>query len=66
MCYSLRHWINRVGAEIRCVTLECCSDFSIGATIGIVGGEERAVILHNVSCHVAGGVINEQAGHVLS
>jgi hypothetical protein len=66
MCHSLRRLINRVGAEIRGVTVERRSDFSICAAIGIVGSEERTVIPHNMGGHVAASVIHEQAGDVFS
>jgi hypothetical protein len=66
MCHSLRRLINRVGTEIRGVTVACRSNFSICAATGIVGGEARAVIPHNMGGHVAAGVINEQAGDVFS
>ena len=56
MCYNSRPEINRVGAEIRSVTLECRSKFRICATTGIVGAEERTIIAHHMGqtcCHRA-------------
>jgi hypothetical protein len=66
MCHSLPRQIDGVSAEIRTVTLECRSDFRICAALRIVGGKEGPFILHNMRRHVAGGIIDEQTGHVLS
>jgi len=66
MGYSFARRINRVGAEIGGVTVECGSDFRICAALRIVGGEEGPFIPHNMRRHVASGIIDEQTGHVLS
>src|SRR5438552_12704901 len=66
MGYSFARRINRVGAEIGGVTVECRSDFRICAATGIVGGEERTVIPHDMGRHVALGVIKQLAEHLFS
>ena len=66
MGYSFARRIDRVGAEIGSVTVECRSNFRVCAASGIVGGEERTVIPHDMRGHVAPGVIKQLAEHLFS
>lgn len=58
--------INRVSAEIRSVTIECRSDFSVCAATGIVLTKERAIGPNDMSGHVTRGIVDKLAGYMFS
>ena len=66
MGHSIAGRINRVGAEIGSMTVECRTDFRFGAETGIVGREERTVVPHDMGGHVARRVIKQLAEHLFS